>query len=116
VTEPDAETTGRRLRRLAELGYQKEDYWDNHCPSPDPRFPDQIGFTWEDHRYMLRHPELPTIYVAEPYDLDGDDFGEMAWLVDEGWDVRIVPHKALWNPGSTIPIWMSREPGNMELV
>ena len=33
----------------------------------------------------------------------------MAKLINEGWDVRIVPHKSLWNPGSTIPIWMSRE-------
>ena len=99
----------KRMQELAESGYWLEGAWDNRCPSPDPRFPDQIGFTWEDHRYMLRHQELPTIYVSEPYDLDGDDFGEMAKLVNEGWDVRIVPHKSLWNPGSTIPIWMSRE-------
>jgi hypothetical protein len=33
----------------------------------------------------------------------------MAKLVDDGWDVRIVQHKSLWNPGSTIPIWMSRQ-------
>ena len=99
----------KRMRGLAESGYWKEDYWDNGCPSPDPRYPDQIGYRWEDHLYMLKHRELPTIYVSEPYDLGDEDFGEMAKLVEEGWDVRIVLHKSLWNPGSTIPIWMSRE-------
>jgi hypothetical protein len=97
----------KRIHGLAEKGYWMEGYWDKGCPSP--RDPDQIRYTWADHLYMLRHSELPTIYVSEPYDLDGDDFGEMAKLVDDGWDVRIVPHKSLWNPGSTIPIWMSRE-------
>ena len=54
----------KRMQGLAESGYWQEDSWDNGCPSPDPRFPDQIGFSWEDHRYMLRHSELPTIYVS----------------------------------------------------
>ena len=100
-----------RVRHLAEDGYRREGGWDRFCPSPDPRCPDEFdpGFTWEDHRYMLTHPDRPTIYVSEPYDLDGEDFGEMAKLVAAGWDVRIMPHKSLWNPGSTITIWMSRE-------
>ena len=58
---------------------------------------------------MLSHRELPTIYVSEPYDLYDEAFGEMAKLVEEGWDVRIVIDRSLWNPGRTIPIWMSRE-------
>ena len=93
-----------RMQTLVEAGYRKKDGWDNRCPRP----PQQDRFTWEDHIYMLKHSERETIYVSEPYDLDGDDFGEMAKLGDDGWDVRIVPHKSLWNPGSTIPIWISR--------
>jgi hypothetical protein len=99
----------KRMQELAESGYWLEGGWDNRCPSPDPMFSDQIRFSWEDHRYMLRHSELPTIYVSEPYNLCDENFGEMAELVDEGWYVRIVPHRSLWNPGSTIPIWMSQE-------
>ena len=96
-----------RMQILAEKGYLLTDGWDKGCPSP--RDPDEIGFTWEDHIYRLMHSERETIYVSEPYDLDGEDFGEMAKLVEDGWDVRIVQDKALGNPGSTIPIWMSRE-------
>jgi hypothetical protein len=96
-----------RMQRLAEKGYWFQGAWDEGCPSP--RDPDQVEFSWEDHRYMLRHSALPTVYVSEPYGLAGEDFGEMAKLVDDGWNVRIVMHKSLWNPGSTIPIWMSRE-------
>ena len=37
-----------RMQGLAEAGYWREGYWDKGCPSPDPRYPDQIGYRWED--------------------------------------------------------------------
>ena len=102
----------KHMQYLAKEGYWLECDWDKDCPSPHDPDPDEwppLSFTWEDHRYMLSHRELPTIYVSEPYDLYDEAFGEMAKLVEEGWDVRIVIDRSLWNPGRTIPIWMSRE-------
>jgi len=57
---------------------------------------------------MLKHKEVPTVYVAEPYSLEGDDFVELAELVKDGWHVQISEGLSLWNPGQTIPIWITK--------
>ena len=92
-------------------GFRRVDGWNLRCPSPHgrpKRKRDRIPYDWEDHCYMLKHEELPTVYVPEPYHLECDDFVELAELVKDGWHVQISEGLSLWNPGQTIPIWITK--------
>ena len=64
---------------------------------------------WYDHPWVLEK-DGATIYAIEPYDFGQDSWGEMARLVDEGWQVEIMGSEySVHNPGETIVIWISRE-------
>lgn len=64
---------------------------------------------WYDHPWTLEK-EGVTIYATEPYHIGGNDWADMARLVDEGWDVEIMESKySVHNPGETIVIWISKD-------
>lgn len=64
---------------------------------------------WFDHPYRLvnRNKGI-TIFVAEPYQINGEDLVQLAALEQEGWDVTIWPEKALHFPGSTTAVWLRK--------
>ena len=63
---------------------------------------------WLDHPYKLLGPDGRRVYVAEPYELSGDDVAALGRLVAEGWDVQCSAQWALWYPGSTVAVWIER--------
>ena len=115
-----ATLTGRMERTKREIehnkanirdrGFRRVKGWDADCP----RYPgrDSMGgpfYDWEDHCYMLKHKEVPTVYVSEPYveRVQGEAFSELADLVADGWHVQISEGLSLHNPGRTLPIWIT---------
>ena len=110
----------RAIAILMGRGFRRVKGWDQHCPNYPGRSPDDFRqrYSWEDHCYMLKHKEVPTVYVSEPYHLEGDDFVELAELVKDGWHVQISEGLSLHNPGQTIPIWITwaNESTNYDLL
>ena len=89
-------------------GFRRVEGWDQHRPNyPGRSLDEQHAYDWEAHCYMLKHKRVPTVYVSEPYDLESEDFAELAELVKDGWHVQITEGLALYYPGHTIPIWIT---------
>jgi len=97
---------------LRKRGFRLFKGWDQHCPSLLGTDADnqRIAYDWEDHCYMLKNKEVPTVYVTEPYPehVEGETFMELAELVKDGWHVQISEGLSLHNPGRTIPIWITQ--------
>lgn len=59
---------------------------------------------WIDHAYRLQLPNGRCCYVAEPYGLPVDAFADLAYLVEQGFDIAISAARARHYPGHTIAI------------
>jgi len=75
---------------------------------PGPPFPPP----WLDHLSRLTKEGEETIYVTEPYYLDGESFVELGKIIRDGWDVEIRLGNSIHNPGEALPIWISKEKGD----
>ena len=102
---------------IRDRGFRRVTGWDGDCPRypgipADEEPGESIGgrfYDWEDHCYMLKHKDVPTVYVTEPYveRVQGEVFLELAELVKDGWYVQIAEGLSLHNPGRTLPIWIT---------
>lgn len=98
-------------------GFRRVKGWDADCPRypgiPADEEPwESLGghfYDWEDHCYMLKHKEVPTVYVTEPYveRIEGVHFSELAELVKDGWHIQMSVGLSLCDPGRTLPIWIT---------
>ena len=103
---------------LGKRGFRLSKGWDQHCPSllGTDANNQRIAYDWEDHLWMLKHKEVPVVYVTEPYPehVGGEAITELAELVKADWHVQISEGLAIHNPGRTVPIWITRYEGRTD--
>ena len=60
---------------------------------------------WTDHSYRVRLEDGRWRYVTEPYSLhERDVFADLAFLVEQGYDVAVTATNALHFPGHTVAV------------
>ena len=92
-------------------GYKRTPYWDDNAPIEwrqlEPGGPTPPP--WLDHLCRLTKEGEETIYVTEPYHLDGECCEELGKISRDGWDVLIDMENSIHNPGEALPIWITKE-------
>ena len=64
---------------------------------------------WIDHAYRVRRPDGVTVYVAEPYGLDGDAVADLAFLADRGFSVSVTAWQVRHSPGDCLAVHIVEE-------
>jgi hypothetical protein len=71
-----------------------------------------------DHSYKLSYPlrdgSRQTVYVSEPYFLNGPDLQHLGMLVEKGWQVTLTAWRATHFPGHTLHVAVSQPPGSKQ--
>ena len=59
---------------------------------------------WVDHRYRIKLSTGGWCWVAEPYGLNEEDMGDLAYLQENGFDINVSATQALHFPGRTVAV------------
>jgi hypothetical protein len=76
-----------------------------HAGSPGTRWHGELQLPrWVDHPYRLRREVDRWAYVAEPYVIDEAALSDLAFLVENGFEVTVTASRARHDPGISISI------------